>query len=554
MTLPFAAFASDSASSWVHSQYARPDEFKTSIRTWLKKEGINRDHPLSKLIIRNYFFDTIMPTFDPQVNLDQPLSRSLEDFWIKATWKALTDPSFNKENYPELYSFLGEHFFRNGERFVDDEAARLSKLSEGKIRWLRSNTEAWYARHQLVQSAKQTLYVQYFILSDDIFGLSFLEQLRQKALEGVKVKLMLDARGAWSMYKPWRPSVLSALADAGVEIRLYNSWIFSGAFAHPFAANHDKIIVVDHQDFIVGGRNISKDYFPEPEDHHRVFEDGDVVGRSSTEAMRYILAFNEEFYSGNTTHLRDELTYASPQTVSWLKNSLPAMEEWMFTDHMDSEWISQYPELKQYPRLKGYDFGELFRGAHQVLMKAVDSNSVYGPRNDLVDLLYFMIQSAQKRILIHTPYAVLTPTQRKLLVEASQRGVRIQITTNSYGSSDIPFPVKILKGEWKKLMSDMPTLEIYMAKGPERLHQKLYVFDDEHTVVASSNLDSMSEVTDSEVGVYVRSAEFNSELSAWMESFTARKTVLLPRPLPGDDVDKPDFIYFILNWFFRLLM
>ena len=53
-----------------------------------------------------------------------------------------------------------------------------------RVRLLSGNEEAWYARWHLIESAKKTLTITYFIVDQDIFGFSFLGLLRKKARQG----------------------------------------------------------------------------------------------------------------------------------------------------------------------------------------------------------------------------------------------------------------------------------------------------------------------------------------------------------------------------------
>ncbi|HNW33366.1 MAG TPA: hypothetical protein PKM25_00400, partial [Candidatus Ozemobacteraceae bacterium] len=54
-----------------------------------------------------------------------------------------------------------------------------------KVRLLWRNDEAWYARWNMLESAKQTIDCTYYIVDKDIFGQSFLGLLCKKAREGV---------------------------------------------------------------------------------------------------------------------------------------------------------------------------------------------------------------------------------------------------------------------------------------------------------------------------------------------------------------------------------
>ncbi|MGE5856216.1 MAG: hypothetical protein ACM34C_06575, partial [Syntrophaceae bacterium] len=75
------------------------------------------------------------------------------------------------------------------------ETIPLKSGPDSRIELLGGNSEAWAARWRLVAEARESLDVSYFILHEDIFGLSFLGHLLHKAREGVRMRVLLDGLG-----------------------------------------------------------------------------------------------------------------------------------------------------------------------------------------------------------------------------------------------------------------------------------------------------------------------------------------------------------------------
>jgi cardiolipin synthase A/B len=96
-----------------------------------------------------------------------------------------------------------------------------------------------------------------YILQDDEIGRVFSRALRYKAKQGVRVRLVIDAVGSFSL----SASFLEELEQAGVEVFIHHrlrllrlSW-----FRYLIRRNHRKILVVDRSVAFTGGFNIVRE-------------------------------------------------------------------------------------------------------------------------------------------------------------------------------------------------------------------------------------------------------------------------------------------------------
>ncbi len=108
--------------------------------------------------------------------------------------------------------------------------------------------KAWDAMFSAISHAKSSiLFEMYTFLDDTTDTHDFIKILKQKALEGVRIKIIIDSLGSYSFSN----NSLKILKDAGVEV-----FIFKVLFRH----THRKILVIDERIGYVGGINITKFY------------------------------------------------------------------------------------------------------------------------------------------------------------------------------------------------------------------------------------------------------------------------------------------------------
>lgn len=100
---------------------------------------------------------------------------------------------------------------------------------------------------EAIEHATKSIFLESFILADDPDTHHFLEAIKTKARNGVKVKIIIDRAGSF-----WFGTIdRKAFTEAGAEILIYNRWINH---------THRKLLVVDEQVGFIGGVNIRGEY------------------------------------------------------------------------------------------------------------------------------------------------------------------------------------------------------------------------------------------------------------------------------------------------------
>ena len=399
-----------------------------------------------------------------------------------------------------------------------------------RVRLLIDNVESWYARWHILSNARVSIDTTYFIVENDVFGYAFLGLLLEKARAGVRVRLMVDARGSGFLANKFTGGQysLQELVESGAEVHTYNPTIpglpqLPGKLKYFISSNHDKIIVVDGEWVIMGGRNLSHHYLADPVDNPHVFRDTDILVQDRTVADSLTLAFEEEFdQTRNFTITRGIV--GNILDHSWrLLSAKKAMDRWLndsglyLFDGNYRDNPSQYnEELLRYPAMTRYADFELFRDSPTCLVKVLDKHSIAGSRDDISDALIALIDSSREEIIIQNPYIVLTDKARAAFQRASDRGVKIIIHTNSPVShtwANSLLTQAFFMDEWQNLQLAMPAMEVWAYGGHRLLHSKVFVFDRQVTVVGSYNMDSLSEQINSEVISCIMSESFAEQMT-----------------------------------------
>lgn len=128
----------------------------------------------------------------------------------------------------------------------------MSEHPTTSFRWLRSGSEAFPAMLAAIDAARQTIRLEMYIYSAGAPGDLVRDALARAAARGVKVSVLLDALGSFSLSAAfWKP-----LVDAGGRFRWFNPLKFGRI---PYR-NHRKLLVCDDRCAFVGGFNIAPEY------------------------------------------------------------------------------------------------------------------------------------------------------------------------------------------------------------------------------------------------------------------------------------------------------
>jgi cardiolipin synthase len=290
-----------------------------------------------------------------------------------------------------------------------------------------------------LKKAEKHIHLEFFIFKFDNIGNKILDILKQKAREGIEVRVLYDSVGSY--YMPHHKK--REAKKAGIQLKSFQKVIFPFLSSKVNYRNHRKLVIIDGKIGYTGGLNVSDKYL-ENIPHKKYWRDTFVKIEGEAAASLQAIFINDWYYV--------------------TKNSI-------------------YNE-KYFPK---------FTVEKGVLAQIISS----GPDNKLntISQFYFSaITSAQKYIYITTPYFMPTDEISYALKAAAMKGVDLRIIIPK--KSDTPF------SQWAGIsyVEEMlkAGVKIYQyTKG--FCHNKIIVTDDMLSSVGSANLDYRSLETHFEV-------------------------------------------------------
>lgn len=328
--------------------------------------------------------------------------------------------------------------------------------------------DALLARLDLIRGAQRAIDIQTYIFDEDDAGHLILDELLAAAKRGVKVRLLVDQLAALK-----RVDTVAALAGAHVnfEMRVYNPVLGRARFGYPMYAlasaccwrrlnqrMHNKLIVVDGLVGVTGGRNYQNDYFDW--DARYNFRDRDILvaGPAVADMQAHFEAFWDAPLSTPLTRLSDVGRLVLRQGVPKLQHPAPEQPrriELIGRDADDAALVrSRLVDAAMPVRDLRY-IGDLPE-KHDALD---DRNASSSP------LLRDLIDTADERVLLQTPYLVLSKPAQRMFHALQQRPSppRVVVSTNSLAATDAFIPYALSYKYKRRYLRDYK-FEIYEFK------------------------------------------------------------------------------------------
>jgi cardiolipin synthase C len=405
------------------------------------------------------------------------------------------------------------------------------------FRLLQNSTDALMSRVWLIDHARHSIDLQYFIFENDATGKLIAQHLFTAADRGVRVRLLLDdislknedrllgaldadPRIQVRLFNPFRtrdPSMPSKIVQLALEGRRLNRRM------------HNKSFIVDGLVAVIGGRNIGDEYFDADRDNN--FSDLDLItiGPVVVEAAH---AF-DEYWNSNAAYPLDayRTTRNSSADLSELRQVLRGEVRVFAQSDYARAVLEELPNGATGARPGKWLWGDgvLLADRPQKIETDGDDPALrIGPK------LKQIVAGTQSELLLISPYFIPSRQGTRFLTGLAHHGVAVKVLTNSLASTDDPAAEAGYSHHRRALLKGGVQLyELRPAPGVKQqptaavsssgvsLHAKAIVMDRRFVFVGSMNLDPRSRLLNTEMGVLVECPELAQEVVRFFEQGAA---------------------------------
>ncbi|MEY4764360.1 MAG: hypothetical protein RI907_1033 [Pseudomonadota bacterium] len=370
------------------------------------------------------------------------------------------------------------------------------------VELLRGGEALFPALVQAIDGARHTVWMAWYMVSDRGQASRVLQAVRQAAMRGVRVHLVVDGVGTLDS----ADALQAELRRAGVHVAVYRPFHkLWGLFdTSQWRRMHMKLCVVDEVVGFVGGINLIDDRFDL--DH----------GWSDTPRLDYAVGVRGPAVTPMLHTIRAMWTRAQ-----FGRDWRDDVSAWL----QDKHKVVRLKRLVQQARLRltPGEMGKVARGAaeREPMRAAFVMRDNLRQRRTIEQSALQAIAQARHRIDIVTPYFFPRRAVRLALRNAAARGVKVRLLLQ--GKVDHALAGIVAKVLYWELQYH--GVRIYEYE-PAFLHAKVLCVDDEWATVGSSNLDPLSLVLNLEANLIVRDRGFVRTLSsALSQDFAASREV-----------------------------
>ncbi len=294
---------------------------------------------------------------------------------------------------------------------------------------------------QAIQKAKKYIFMRYYIIDEGEMLGRTLEILKQKAAEGVDVRIMWDGFGSLLTLPENYPETLRTM---GIRCEVFSPVAFTvrvSDYAMLNHRDHSKITVIDGKVGFSGGLNFADEYINAKPRFGQWKDTAVMVRGEAATSLTGIFLIGWDFATGTVSDIRDYLPEPEPSTMLSLGHGY-VQPYW--DSPLDTENISENAYLNT-------------------------------------------ITQATEYVYISTPYLILDHEMISALCLAAKSGVDVRLLTP--GIPDKPTIYLISRSYYPILLENGVRIFEYT---PGFNHAKMYVSDDKTAIVGTANMDYRS--------------------------------------------------------------
>lgn len=378
--------------------------------------------------------------------------------------------AFQVNSLPERMALVGEKV-REKEHLIKLMLSNnKSALTEyNRIEILVDGTNTFPAMVRAIEGAEHFINMEFYRFESDILGMKFCDALIEKAKQGVKVRIIYDDVGSWSLSN----KIIKRMRNNGVEVYPFMPVQFPWLTSKINFRNHRKILVIDGITGFVGGLNIADKYLQglidigKWRDTHLLIK-GDAVG-----------ALNSVF-----------------------------MVDWYFVSDV---LLNEDPVVSDFEKLNE-------RCWIQVASSGPDSDWA-----NIMQVYFSAIATARKSIYISTPYFSPDESILNALKTACLSGVDVRILLP--GKSDSVVAYWNTRSYIDELLE--AGIKVYLFDDGFN-HSKYILVDDVFSSVGSANVDMRSFELNFEIAALIYDENFAGKLLSLFMNDLSRSSQVNP--------------------------
>lgn len=387
-------------------------------------------------------------------------------------------------------------------------------------------TEALATRLQLIERSEKTLDLQYYIWDNDKVGALALEAILRAADRGVKVRLLLDDNNT----KDLEAAYFAMAQHPNIQIRVFNPFKFRSFRALDYILDfnrmtrrmHNKTFIADQEVALIGGRNMSNQYYDAGENFQ--FSDMDVV--LVGQAVDDIMNSFDEYWNHDYAYPIQQVTHANRHRLSYTSLRKQLEEHWFKSNVQDylnilssslsfDTWFNQNLNLQWVNAV--------------VVKDSADKIQKHAPREEHLNFqMANILNHPTDKVDLVSAYFVPDQTSMDVMKFLTAQGVQIRVLTNSFKANDVPVVHAFYSKYRKQLLENgvqlyefLPLLPPASTLGERKpifgnpqskdgfsrssLHAKFMALDNSQVFIGSFNFDPRSAYLNTEIGVVLDS-------------------------------------------------
>ena len=327
---------------------------------------------------------------------------------------------------------------------------------------LNNGDEFYPAMLDDIRRAERSITIEAYIYWAGEIGHAFSAALGERARNGVRVKILLDAIGSSDI----GDDIVRELEDAGCQIAWYNPlrWYTLGRMNR---RTHRKSLIIDGRVAFTGGAGIADNWRGNAQD---------------------------------ADHWRDIQIRLEGPAVTPLQTGF------------SQNWLETTREL-----ISGPLYYPVCEPAGTLDVLTIISTPVTGASTARV-MYYLSIAAARRSILIANPYFVPDPAALDTLIDAKKRGVDVRIMVAGKRDGNWLSRNNAVRLYGRLLQAGIEILEYE----PTLLHHKTMVVDDIWSTIGTTNFDSRSFAHNEENNVCVYNSRVAKQLAGIFEDDARR--------------------------------